>query len=488
MTEESITHKTIRTSIWGAVQKFSTMGISFLITVVLTRLLTPDDFGTIALLNVFFAVADSIAECGFANALVRKSKCTQSDYSTAFFYNFGVSLLMYVVLFFTAPLISKFYDVPLLTNVLRVSGLTLIIRSFNLTQSVQLTRRLEFKKFAIISVFSNALSGLVGIFFAYHGLGVWALVIQSMVQSCVTTLTLIYFVKWMPTLTFSESSFKYLWNFGSKMLATGLISTLYTNIYSVVIGKVYNPRDLGLFNRGQSAANLFPSMVGSVILKGTFPILCQIKDDRERMLSVYGKYVKLVSFLNMPVCMILCALAEPFVLFVFTEKWISVVPFIRIFCCAALLEPVGQVNLMIFQVEGRSDITLKLEIIKKIVGFSMVFILTSFGPIVLAVGAASYVVFAYCINLFFVNRLENISYTAQMKDISPFMISSIIAAILCFSINYSDLTPFLKLLVGSVAGLVIYLLLMKCVFRSDILNRVLRQLKFNIKTKYTASN
>jgi len=480
MSEESVTHKTIRTSAWGAVQKFSTMGIKFVVTIFLTRLLTPKDYGTIALLSIFFAVANSIAECGFANALVRKKKCTQEDYSTAFFYNFGVSVLLYAVLFFCSPLIARFYDTPILTAVLRVSGLSLIIQSFNLTQSVQLTRKLEAKKFAIIASATSILSGFIGIFFAYQGFGVWALVIQSLSQTLATTMLFIYFVRWKPTWSFSESSFKYLWGFGSKMLVTGLISTLYANIYSLVIGKVYDTQDLGLFNRGQSTSNIFPSIMCSIFLGNALPILSQIRDDHDYMLNVYRKFTKLVTYINVPVCAILAALAEPFVLCMFTEKWIAVVPYIQIFCIAAALEPVGQLNLMIFQVEGRSDITLKVEIIKKAIGFLLVFILCHFGPLILALGSTTYLIFAYSINLFYVNKLENISYTRQLRDLLPFFVSAIVAAGASYLINFFNIASLLKLIIGGFIGSICYLLFTKYVFHSDIHDRVFQLLKQRI--------
>lgn len=470
--EETIINKTVRTAFWNAIQKFSSIGINFIVTMLLARLLNPSDYGAIALLSVFFTIAVSISECGFRNALIRKDICTQADYSTAFFYNISVSSLLYVILFICSPLIADFYDLPILCPVMRVSGISLIISSINITQSVQLTRNLDFKKPALVSIITGLISGIAGILAAYLGAGIWALVIQGLTSAILNSTTLIYVVRWKPTFEISRESFCYLWNFGSKMLATGIISQLYANIYSIVIGKFYNSTILGLYNRGERSACLFPDIISGIFTSNTLPIMSQIKNNREYLIRVYRKYVVLVSFLNIPACLILAALAKPYIIFFLTEKWIGAVIYIQIFCMASLLNSANQINLNIFQVEGRSDITLKLEIIKKVIGFTIVFFLSRYNPLILAIGSACYSYFAYTINMYYANKLENLSYSQQLKDLSPCFLSGIVAAISAYLTTLFLSSPFFQLLIGGLMGLVVYIIMTKWIFKMEIYDHI----------------
>lgn len=449
----------------------------------LARLLTPSDYGAIALLGVFFTISGTISECGFRNALIRKDYCTQADYSTAFFYNIGISFLLYILLYSCSPLIAQFYDLPILCPVMRVSGISIIISSINITQSVQLTRKLDFKKPALVSIFTGSISGLVAILAAYLGAGIWALVIQGLMSTILNSITLIYIVRWKPTIEISYESFRYLWGFGSKMLATGIISQLYANIYSIVIGKFYNAGTLGLYNRGERSACLFPDIIGGIFTNNTLPIMSQIKNDHEHLIRVYRKYIVLVSFFNIPACLLLAALAKPYIVFFLTEKWIDAVIYVQIFCMASLLNSANQVNLNIFQVEGRSDITLKLELVKKLIGFSIVFMLAHFNPLILAIGSACYSYFAYAINMYYANKIEHLSYSQQLKDLYPCFISGIIAAIIAYLVTLLFSTSFLQLFLGALIGLLAYLIMTKYLFKMDIYSYINEIIKRKTKNQ-----
>lgn len=472
MSQESIANKTVRTAFWSSIQKFSTMGISFVVSMVLARLLTPEDYGTIALMSVFFAISGSIAECGFSNALIRKSECTQADYSTAFFYNVGVSFFLYLMIFLGAPFVAEFYDKPILIDVMRVSGLSLIIGSANMTQSVQLTRKLEFKKFAIIALVASIISGVVGVTCAYAGMGVWALVVSSLTGSVINAVVLILVVRWKPSFSISRDSFGYLWSFGSKMLVSGIISNIYANIYSIVIGKTYDARTLGIYNRGQSLALLCPDIINSIFNRNTLPILAQLQNDKKRLIDVYRKLVRLVSFFNIPACLIFAALARPFILFFLTDKWEVSVIYVQLFCLSAITSSAGAINLNIFQAEGRSDIVLKIEVIKKTIGFLLVFSLMWFNPLILAIGSVTFNFFCYVLNLHYARKLENMSLFTQISDLAPSFFASVAAAALTYFVTLLPLSYFCQLLVGGLVGIGAYFIITRFILHMEIYDQV----------------
>lgn len=472
MSRESISSKTVRTAFWSAIQRFSTMGVQFVVSMTLARLLLPDDYGVIALLNVFLAISNSVAESGFGNALIRKQVCSQEDYSTAFFYNVFVSIVLYMLLFLTAPYIASFYEKEILCPVMRAVGITIVINSFNIIQNAKLTRNLDFKTFAIISFIASFFSGMIGILCAFLGLGVWALVVSSIVSSVVTTFSLVYKLKWYPSLTISKTSFRYLWGFGSKMLLTGIISSIYANIYSIIIGKVYDSKTLGVYNRGQSLAVLCPDIINSIFNRNTLPILSQLQHDKVRLVDVYRKLVRLVSFFNIPVCLIFAALAHPFVMFFLTEKWIDSVIYVQLFCLSSITSAAGVINLNIFQAEGRSDITLKIEVIKKLLGFMMVLCMMFLGPIALAIGSVIFNFFCYSINLYYASKLENMTLSMQLMDLIPSFFASLCAAGGTFLITILPIGYFSQLLIGGFLGGLIYFFITRYIMHLDIYNYI----------------
>ena len=477
MSQESIASKTARCSFWTAIEKFSTMGVGFVVSMVLARLLSPSDFGTVALLGVFFAIATSLSNGGFSNALIRKTTCSQADYSTAFFYNAAVSIGLYLLLFFAAPLIADFYDKEILCSVMRVSGLTLIINALKQTQLVQLTRELKYKDFAYVALSASLISGIVGVTCAFLGFGIWALVIKGLVGSITNMLVLFLICRWIPTFEISRDSFKYLWGFGSKMLITGLISSLYSNIYSIVVGKAYNTSVLGLFNRGQSLAILCPNIVDGVFTKTVFPILSQIKDDHNHLMAVYRKMVVTVSALNIPLCLLMCALAKPFVLFFLTDKWIGAVPYIQIFSLSMITSSAGVINLCLFQVEGRPDFMLKVEIIKKSIGFVLVFVLLAFGPLVLAIGNSLFLFYAYGVDLYYVNKMEQLPYFQQLRDLMPCTIAAVIASLVAWGITCLSILPIIQLILGGIIGLAAYYVITRYIIKMDIYDQIFAMIK-----------
>ena len=472
MEEESVTHKTIRTSIWGGVEKISTLGISFVVSLILARLLSPSDYGTIAMLTVFIAIADQFINCGFGNALIRKPDCSHVDYNTAFYFNLLVSVLCYTVLYLCAPRIASFYHNEILCPVLRITGLNLPIGALRLVQYTILNKTLKAEKSALIQLLSTVFSGVIGISLAYRGCGVWSLVAQQLASGIISFIILWISSDWYPRWEFSFSSLKYLWNFGSKMLLTGIISSTYANIYSIVIGKCYNEATLGVFNRGQKLARLFPDILDSVLVKNSLPIMSQIQNDNDRLVHVYREFIKIACFLTFPLVCLTGLLAEPFVRLVLTEKWLDSVIYIQLFSITALMIPAGSVNLNLLQTYGRSDYTLKAEIIKKTIGLSTVFILLPYGPLYLAFGSCAMDVFCFLVNFHFAKKLSGLSIRVQIKDVLPPFFSTITMATVVFILCFFLHGDWLKLLLGGFLGVAVYYVVSRFVFRMDVYDKL----------------
>lgn len=478
-TNESTSRKAAKSSMWAAVEKASSLGIQFVITMVLARLLSPSDYGVIAMLGIFIAVAAQFINCGFGTALIRKDECSQEDFSTAFYFNIGVSIIIYLILFIAAPYIAKFYEQPLLCPVLRVYGISLIIAAICIVQQVMLTRKLDFKSTSIITTVSALLSGVVGVFCAYKGMGAWALVIQHITKEVLITVCLFVIIRWVPSFTFSKKSLSYLWNFGSKMLASGLISSVYNQLYNLFVGKVYNSATLGLYNRGLQISNIYPDIVQSVFVRNSLPLMSQCQNDKERLIHVYREFCKLVSFLTFPMVCLMVILAKPFVLFFLTDKWAECIPYVQIFCLGALFIPLSVVNYNVLLAAGHPGATLKAEIIKKTVGVLVIIILVPIGPVVLAIGSSLYSVFAYIINLYFAKKYVGISFVEQLLDLVPSFVISVITCIIVWLVIMFIPGYLLQLIVGGLLELLLYFVITKYIFKFTIYTQILGLIKKN---------
>ena len=472
MKQESIAQKTARTSFWGGIEKVSTLGVQFFVSLVLARLLSPSDYGIIAMLWVFIALSEQFISCGFANALIRKETCGSEDYSTAFYFNIAVSLVCYGIFFLIAPLVARFYKMDILCPVLRIFSITLPLSALRLVQTAILSRKLQAEKSAIIQLSGAVISGAIGIYMAYKGFGVWSLVAQQLSNALVCAALLWFSASWYPKWEFSGTSMRYLWGFGSKMLLTGIISSIYANIYSIVIGRCYDSSSLGIFNRGQKLARLFPEVTESVLVKNSLPIMSQVQGDRERMVHVYREFVKLACFITFPAVCLISLLAEPFVRVVLTEKWLPSVPYIQLFAMTALFFPANSVNLNLLQACGRSDYTLKAEVIKKSIGLATVFLLLRYGTWYLAIGACCMDIVALGVNLFFAKKLSGLSYFTQVKDIMPAFLSSLIMSALVFAACHYIPNPIVTMVVGVLIGAAVYFVVTRYIFKLDLYDKL----------------
>lgn len=423
---ESLKQKTVKGVSWSFVEQLLTRGVNFIIGIILARLLSPTDYGLVGMLGIFIAISQLFVDGGLTSALIRTKNPSNEDYSTVYIINLTLSIVFYFLLFFSAPLVAAFYEQPLLKPLMRAVALILIISSIASVQGTLLTIRVDFKTKSLISILSAIISGTAGIVCAYKGLGVWALVAQSIASATAVTVFTLAFVRWIPKLVFSVESFKRLFSYSSKLLAASCISTIYDNVYPLVIGKKFSAADVGVFTRAGQFPNMANDTVVGALNRVAFPILSQVQDDNERLLRVYEKYIQLACFIIFPLLMGLCGCAEPVVRLLLTEKWLACVPLMQIICFSKLLNGVTVINLNLLYVKGRSDLVLRLEFIKKAIAFTILFISMFFNVTVMCYGLVLYSMIAAYLNSFYTKRILGYSFWQQMKSVLPYFFISLV--------------------------------------------------------------
>lgn len=454
--EPNLRKKTTNGLLWSSVERFSNQGVQFLFSIVLARLLTPEDYGIVAMVVIFFAIAQTFVDSGFSSAIVRKKDRTESDLSTCFYFNIFVGLGFYILLFQCSPFIADFYDQPILSPIVKISGLTVLINSLCIVQQAQFTIRIDFKTQAKVTLTGTVMSGILGILLAYLGYGVWALVWQGVTGSFVRMILFWILSKWRPRESFSKNSFHYLFGYGSKLLASGLLDTAYNNIYPIVIGKFYSPAQLGNFTRAQGWASLPSSNITGILQRVTFPVLTEMQDDDERLATNYRKLLRMSAFVVFPLMMLMAAIASPLIRVVITAKWDACVPYLQIMCFAMMWYPIHAINLNLLQVKGRSDLFLRLEIIKKVVGVSVMCVTIPLGVKAMCYGMIFTSVNALLINTYYTGKLINVGFIVQMKDLTPILITSIVSGIIsyyCLPFFNSDL---IKIIISTIIYMGLY--------------------------------
>lgn len=419
---QSLKDKTVKGLAWSSIERFSTMFIQLTVNIVLARILMPEDFGMVAMLAVFIQFSQVFIDSGFSNALIRRKDRSNTDYCTVFYFTVTVSILLYLLLFFSAPYISAFYKMPQLTEIARVLGLGLIIGSLAAVHKTRLSIELKFKVQAVISLLSAIISGAISISLAYFGFGVWALVMQSLVSLGAQTL-LVYLLgtRWIPSLIFSMRSFKELFGYSSKLLLSSMLHLLYRNLYPIVIGKRYNATDLGYYNRADLLSTMSITSITLVLSKVAFPIFSSIQDDNEKLRQAYSKYVIYASLVVFPAMIGIAALAKPLIIVAMTEKWLIAVPMLQILAISCLFDHITSINLNVLYVKGRSDLALKLEIIKKSIAIAILFGMMPFGIIAICWGQFIYNIIATVLNTRYTNMLIGLPFKAQMRDFLPYL-------------------------------------------------------------------
>lgn len=430
----SLRNKTLRGAAWSFFEKIGTQVVHFLVTIVLARLLTPSDYGVIGLLIVFLGVSQLFIDCGFGWALIRTKNRSEADLSTVFWYNLVISVVCYVALFLTAPCVASFYNMPSLKSILRVLGLNLIIQALYAIQVTRLTALVNFGLQARIVVSASIVSGIIGISLAYCGMGAWALVVQMMSATAFSCVMFWSFSGWRPKMLFSYASFRRLFGFGSKIMLASSLHTIYTSISPLIIGRKYSAADLGVYSRSDSLVALpggiFQSTLGRVI----FPVLSSIQEDEIRLRMVYNKYLRIVTSVVAPSMLLMAAVSEPVILTLIGAKWLSCVPYIMILAIAWMVDPIIIVNLNILYVKGRSDIVLKLEIIKKIIAIAIVVVSVQFGILWLCIGRVVYSFIALGLNLHVCGPFIGMSFWQQMQEVWRIYVCGSLAAICAYAV------------------------------------------------------
>lgn len=458
MEKESLKKKTVNGVIWSAIDRFSTQGIQFVFSILIARLLMPSDYGVIAMLGIFLAVSNTFIDSGFGTALVQKANRTETDFSTVFYFNIVVAIIFYALLWLASPYIASFYNIPMLKDVTRVVALTLVFSALGGIQNAKLSIAINFKTRAIISLISALSTGFMGLYLAYRGYGAWALVFQMVFSSLLNTILLWCFVRWMPSLVFSWQSFRQLFSFGSKLLASALLDTIYNNVYTLVIGKVYSSSSLGLYSRASGLAQYPSSNITGVLQSVTFPVLCSIQNDEERLADAYKRFIRMSAFVVFPLMIGLASVAEPFIRVVLTDKWEGAIYLLQIVCFSMMWYPIHAINLNILQVKGRSDYFLKLEIIKKIQGVCILCITVPISIVAMCYGSIASSLLSLVWNTYYTKRLIGYGLLSQIKDLLPIIIHSLLMGGIVLLVTHFIEVMWIKLFAGILAGGIYYIL------------------------------
>lgn len=457
--QESLKDKTVKGVGWSAADAFLGQGVTFLVGIILARLLSPEEYGLIGIVTIFTTILAGFVDCGFANSLIRKPNVSDDDYNTMFIVNMGMSLAMCGALYFCAPAIASFFERPPLVALVRVMGLLLIIQALSIVQNTILSRRIDFKTKTKASIISAVGSGVIGISMAFLGFGVWSLVAQQLSRQSIYTLCLWALNRWWPKFNFSRESFRYMWGFGWKMLVSGLLERVWNQVYQGVVGKFYTPAMLGQYTRSKEYASIFSSNLTSIVQRVSYPVLSQVQGNTERMVAAYRKVIKTTMFITAIVMISMGAVAEPLIYCLIGPQWHEAAKFLPLICISMSLYPLHAINLNMLQIQARTDIFLYLEIVKKILAI---------GPICLGIfvdiywmlfGTIVTGVIAFFLNSYYTGRDLGYSSLKQLKDVAPSYSVAFVIAFAVYFLKYLPLSNWvilpLQIVVGAAIGYIV---------------------------------
>lgn len=453
--------KTLSSLAWKFAERCGAQGIQFVVSIILARLLTPADYGLIGLITVFLAIAMVFAQSGLGQALVQHKEIDQEEFSTVFYFSMIFSIVLYLILFLCAPLIAGFYNEPKLTAIIRVLGTTVMIGAVNSVQQAYVQKTMQFKRFFYSTLTGTLISAIIGVAMAYAGYGVWALVGQQISNQLINTAVLWFTVKWRPNFVFSVKKGLRLFSYGWKLLCSSLLDTVYNNLYSLIIGKFYSAADLGYYNRGKQFPMLLIQNINSSIDSVLFPVLSEAQDDKERLKSMVRRSIVTSTFIIFPCMAGLAAIATPLTKLLLTDKWLPAVPFIQFCCFIYAFWPIHTANLQAIKATGRSDIFLKLEIIKKVIGVIALCVSIPFGLYAMMWASCITAVLSSFINASPNKKLLGYSYLEQLKDIMPSFLLSMLMCGVTLSLNFLHLGSLVTMLLQVIVGAAIYIGLAK---------------------------
>ena len=430
---ESLKQKAASGMVWTALQKYSKMGIQFISGIILARLLTPYDYGCIGMLSVFMVLAETFIDGGFGSALIQKKKPTQTDYSTIFWWNIAVSVVMYALLYILAPTIAHFYKIPMLCDVLRVQGLILFIYALNIIQRNQLKKKLNFKLLSIVSVSTAAISLTITIIMAYQGFGVWALVAQNLISGIIPSLVFWFYVKWRPTWTFSWKSFRELFSFGVYMFLTHFVNKLGAKISLLFIGGLYSSTTLGYYTKANSTENLASSSISSVMTQITYPLYAQVQDDKKQLANMIKRLTTTIAYITFPIMFILILTAKPLFLLLYSERWLQSVPYFQVLCVCGIAICLQSVNTQSIAAIGKSKIMFLWTLLKRTLGSTLVVGgLFLWGMKGLLIGCVLYTWFCYFVNIGLVSKHIGYHWKQQLLNLMPMGLTCVIIMGICY--------------------------------------------------------
>ena len=477
----NIKEKLIKGTLWNTIEKVAIKSASFVIGIILARLLSPEDYGLIGMLMIFISLSSIFIESGFAKALIQKQDRTDIDFSTTFYFNLGVSLLLYLALYITAPYIASFYNFPILSPLLRVLSINIIIASINIVQRAKLMIEMDFKSLAKINFLGTLVGGIGGILLAYKDFGVWALAGQYLISTLTMTILFFKYSHWTPTLHFSFISFKKLFRFGFNLLIAGSITTIFNNIATIAIGKLYKSSQLGYYTRANQFTDMIAWTINDVLGNVTFPILSELQNDRERLISIYKKSLFYTSLITFPIMTLLAILAKPIILLLLTEKWLPCVALLQILCFARMLTPLSAINMNALNAIGRSDLFLKIDLSKLPIDIFFLIVTIPLGIKAIVIGNLISTVICFFINAYYPGKILNYGPIKQLKDFIRVFISIGVMSIFVILIRTHIDNVSLQLLLGSILGITIYIICCK------IFN-IISFSHFNIFSQYIHKN
>ena len=476
--EENLKHKTVVSTVWSSIQHFGRMGISFLSNLVLARLLMPEDYGAIGMLAIFMALSAVFIDSGLGNALIQRKNANETDYATIFFFNFGVSVFLYVLLYISAPAIAHFYNTDILCQLLRIYGLVLMVNSFSIIQNARLRKQLNFKALTVSSIIAGVVSAIVGIYLAYKDYGVWALVWMNIADAVVRTTLLWIQCKWLPKFVFSMNSLKTLFGFGGYLLANSLLFTLRRNVLSMILGKLYTARELGMYSQAKKLEDIPVTGISTIIEQVSFPVFSKLQGDMVQFRQMQRNSLMFLAFLCFPLMFLVMVIAEPLILLLYTEKWVDATPYLQVLCFMGVFVCLQAVNANVVNAMGHSKLYFKWSIYKTIVMFFLIWLGHFLGVIGLLGSLVLYHFIVYVINAILASEYTKYTILQQIKDLFPIAFMSAMAAFPAYSLRYYINNCFLLIILQTC----LYVGLFLCVYYL-IDKKHLKEMLLFVKTK-----